>query len=255
MKTCEVRSQIYNKIFSALNQSHPARKEAAAIMTHYAVQNRIDPSLTVWQIIEKSHRMNAAMAGIRMKQSQPKEEDPNVVPDKEYPQSAIGDDYDSCVKGLLDLGIDSDRAKTECETQYGGKGTVSGKTRKAVLDNIMKKYPNISQQSARDIVNQTIKEASQIRQASVENETVEVPYWVLATRADIRHLTESKKVSNLKGAALDEHITYMQAIHEPISDVLRNRAVNRDEQARIKSASVNKDTDAKKPAWARALDL
>jgi hypothetical protein len=256
MKICLARDTIYNKIFSALDDSYPARKEAAAIMTHHAVLNGVDPSLSAFQIIEKSHKMSAAIAGIRQAR-QSKEEDPSGVPDKKIPQSALGNDYESCLSSLQKIGVSADRAKNECETQWKGTGTVSGKTKKAVMDNILKRYPNLTRESVNAIVNETIKEASlsnkSIRQASLENQ---VPSWITATNTEIDHLQDSSPVTSthLKSASVDERKQYFDAITQSHGDNMRERAVRDDEQSKIKSANLEQEKRKSRPKWSEVID-
>jgi hypothetical protein len=185
MKTCEAREKIYSKIFSALDASYPARKETAEIMTHYAVQNRVDPSLDAWGIISKSREISAingikAQAAKQVPQS--KEEGSSGVPDKQYDVSHYQTEKE-CRIGLVNAGASLAIATEQCARQFvtgRPQNMVSAKTRKAVLSNLAKQYPNLSKESRENIVSEVIKEASQkkIYQASVENETVEVPYFV-----------------------------------------------------------------------------
>lgn len=246
---------IYKKFYSAMADTpNDIRHIVADSMCRQAAELNLSDSLSAKEI--------AAIISMKRQQreAQSKEEDPSGVPDKKMPISGYPDKK-ACIDGLVnDLNIDPARAEEECSTQFGpGKGTVSAKTKKAVLNNILQKYPSLSKQSANEIVNQTIREASMpkgsTRQAAIENE--EIPYFVVASGADTSHLTDPvpKQSGHLKSASLDERKQYFDAINEPITDVLSNRAVRKDEQSKIKSASLKKKTDEDIPAWSRALDL
>jgi hypothetical protein len=92
----------------------------------------------------------------------------------------------------------------------------------------------------------------QTHSASVTPNEVEIPSWVYAaTGGNPPNLPNGPSNSNLKGASLDNHIAYMEAIHEPISDVLRNRAEHRVNQSSLRNAAV-KDN---RPAWAICANL
>jgi hypothetical protein len=72
---------------------------------------------------------------------------------------SIYPDKATCIQGLVsEQNLSLAVATQQCESQFGpSTGTVSGKTRKAVLDRIMKQYPNLSRESAELIVTEAIR--------------------------------------------------------------------------------------------------
>jgi hypothetical protein len=189
---------------------------------------------------------------------------PGGVPDKRYPISQYPSKQD-CINGLVqNLSIDPDAAERECANQFiGGKGNYGGKWWTSAGSNPINviihsgsgngiAVKNASIKNSSERINQKIRDyysqTGKSMNASVSNTEVVTPSWIVAANIDTSHLRNATSNTNLKGAALDKHAAYMEAITEDISTTLRNRAERRDNQARLKNAKINSDSD--KPAWA-----
>ncbi len=188
------------------------------------------------------------------------------VPDKKYPISQYATKQD-CINDLVqNLSIDSQAAERECSNQFGpGSGTKGGNwyTSAAPKGNpvpvtvhsgsgnriaVMNASSNRINQETRDYYSQKGKAMN----ASVTNSN-EVPSWIVATNGNTNHLVNTTSNTHLRGASLDKHIEYMQAIHEPIAETLSNRAERRNNQARIRNAK--KEEVDNRPAWAICANL
>lgn len=54
-----------------------------------------------------------------------------IAKPKSYQPSSYGTDMQQCLAGLAKLSIDPQNAKTICENQFAGKGTISGTSKSA----------------------------------------------------------------------------------------------------------------------------
>jgi hypothetical protein len=146
--TCNV----YKKIYRSIPDS-PYAHSIADSMCKQARKYKIDPILPVEDVVN----------AIRIKNGDFKNAD--AVPDKTYPPSHY-QTVDECRQDLIRYqGLAPDVAAAQCTRQFPDgrrEGTVSGESRKAILDRIMKQYANISPQSAKTIVDEAIME-SQVR--------------------------------------------------------------------------------------------
>jgi hypothetical protein len=186
--------------------------------------------------------------------------DTGGVPDKKYPISNYQNKQE-CIDKLSEI-----MDPRECSSIFGpATNTVGGKWWTSAGTNpvpvsvhsgrgnrIAVKKASIKNNS--DRINAETREyyskigRNATRNASVSNTEVVTPSWIVVANIDTSHLRNATSSSNLRGAALDKHIEYMEAIHEDISTTLANRAERRDNQARLKNAKINSDSD--KPAWA-----
>lgn len=192
-----------------------------------AAKYKINQDLNLTQIMNEIKNRSAFAfdnkdsngVGFQDNKSNSKGPDTGAIPDRQYPDSSYGNDYDSCVKSLSDpvekggLGIDLERAKQECDTQWKGVGSRGGQTRSASIS------------------------------------PAEVPAWVwtVLTPGEIQSI-ESKMVkpSHFRSAADESRYrNYIEAITEPIGERLSRRA-----NERVKSANL-KEEDDKIPYWAR----
>lgn len=168
----------------------------------------------------------------------------NGVPDKEVTPSSMGSDYESCVKSLSDpvekggLGIDIERAKTECETQWLGKGT---------------KYGDNGQQKkiARSQLPAGVRLSSGGKVVSVKGASVQKPAFVI-TQEYLKQggIESSNHIRSASTKTPEEHATYMKHIMESHDQAVERRNLAEYTNSKTKSASV-KD---KRPHWIKTRE-
>jgi hypothetical protein len=107
---------------------------------------------------------------------------PGVAKDKAYPDSSYGTDMQSCLDSLSSLNISPETAREECEKQYGGKGTVSGKSGNKLL-----------------VTAKQTSMAIGVHSASVDPE-IEIPAWSMTQIGGPPNLIKSN-ASNIKSAS------------------------------------------------------
>lgn len=211
-----------------------------------------------------------------------------VIQDKKIPVSSMGDDYDSCVKGLIDLNVDRSRAEEECSTQYkgtgnrGGKGWTTpqiqykpnavvsrGEGRRVLAGTKLKSASEKINAETRDYYSMT---KPTTRNASVTPNSNKVPAWISVSNVDVSHL-HNVTTSNIKSAAQQNDdavynyiITQEMGNHKdsvgyitPNLDMerlveKRGRELNTiaaiKENQRLKSAGKKEDKYGGKPYWA-----
>jgi hypothetical protein len=285
------------------------------------------------------HISNSLYAAQLVNNKPSKEPKTTAVPDKSYPESVLGDDYDSCVTNLSKL-VTKDRAIEECKTQWKSVGSKTGSlkvrsakicsdtknyysnicknagithpdqdiqecisklsksnpklsdneihrqcdtnlenktqsdlnknrepgklasaqlTREKIMQRIRGKYPMLSVEKLKTIVDQAIQEEEQSqgkpKQASLQNST---PYWIKALNVDVSHLPPN--TTNLKGASLADKVALLKQIEyynsigpSRISENIRDRTTQRNNQSRIYNAKLAQDHINSIPAWATCI--
>jgi hypothetical protein len=144
----------------------------------------INPNLSPGQILNII-KAKHAQTDIPFKDNSTNSKGPGGVPDKKFPESSYGNDLDSCITSLTSIGVDSIRAKEECETQYAGKGSRGGN-----WYNTQGKAKNAS-----------------------------IPAHIVVSGGDVGHLVNTTSTTNIKSAKEQrEHEIDMYQLHRSMAN-------------------------------------